>query len=162
MYDGRKGSSSPLQQTVHLLSLAGDRARRRLAERLDAQGRSPAQLAILSTLAELGPHARPDLVARADTDRAETLRTLDDLRAAGLVDHLQVQFGDRQQVVLITPAGRVALDALYAEVAAVQDDLLTRLTRGERAQLNALLRRVCATADPRGTPAADPPRHGAG
>ncbi|MEV4615502.1 MarR family winged helix-turn-helix transcriptional regulator [Kitasatospora sp. NPDC049258] len=146
MYDGRKGSSSPLQQTVHLLSLAGGQARLRLAERLEGQGRSLAHLSILSTLAELGPHARPDLVARTDGDPADAARALDDLQAAGLVDRMQVQFGARQEVVLITPAGRSALDGLYADVAAVQDDLLSRLTRGERAQLNALLRRVCASA----------------
>lgn len=34
------------------------------------------------------------------------------------------------------------------DVSAVQDDLLSALTRGERTQLNALLRRVCATAGP--------------
>lgn len=146
MYDGRKGSSNPLQQTVHLLSTAGRAAEDRLTERLAERGMSRSHLAALSTLAEFGPHARPDLAARLGLDAAEAFRAVDDLLSARLVESFHVQINGRHEVVTLTPAGREALERLHADAAAVQDDLLSPLTRGERAQLNALLHRVCALA----------------
>ncbi|MGV9263791.1 MarR family winged helix-turn-helix transcriptional regulator [Kitasatospora sp. NPDC003701] len=146
MYDRRKGSSSPFEQTVHLLSEAGRAADSLLAERLEFRGMSPAHLSVLSMLARLGPHARPDLLAHVQGAAAETARTLDELLAAGLVQSLFVQVGGRHEVLTLTSAGQVALEILHGDASAVQEGLLASLTRGERTQLNSLLRRVCATA----------------
>ncbi|MFJ1708389.1 MarR family winged helix-turn-helix transcriptional regulator [Kitasatospora sp. NPDC088346] len=161
MYDGRKGSSSPLQQTVHLLSTAGRAAERGLTERLARRGMSRAHLSVLSALAEHGPHARPDLAATLGPDAAQASGVVDDLLSARLVESFHVQIGGRHEVVTLTPAGREALDRLHADAAAVQDGLLAPLTRGERAQLNALLHRVCALAARTG-PAPSVPAQGPG
>ncbi|WP_406195381.1 MarR family winged helix-turn-helix transcriptional regulator [Kitasatospora sp. NBC_01560] len=146
MYDRRKGSSSPFEQTVFLLSEAGRAADSLLARRLEDRGMSPVHLTVLSTLARLGPHARLDLAARLQVPAADATRTLDDLQSAGLVQSLFVQVGGRHEVVTLTSAGETALELLHGEAAAAQHDLLASLTRGERTQLNSLLRRVCATA----------------
>lgn len=157
MYDRRKGSSSPFEQTVHLLSEAGRAADSLLAERLEFRGMSQAHLSVLSMLARLGPHARPDLLAQVPGAAAETARSLDELLSAGLVQSLFVQVGGRHEVLTLTSAGQVALEILHSDASAVQDGLLASLTRGERTQLNSLLRRVCATAS-RGDAARPAPR----
>ncbi|WP_407918122.1 MarR family winged helix-turn-helix transcriptional regulator [Kitasatospora sp. NE20-6] len=155
MYDGRKGSSSPFEQTVHLLAAASAAAEARLAERLAGRDTTRDHLSALEALARLGPHARPDLAARLPLGPTAAARVIGDLLAAGLVQSFFVQIGGRHEVMTITAAGQEALERLHDDVSSVQDDLLSALTRGERSQLNALLRRVCATSarDPRPVPA---------
>ncbi|MFG2909132.1 hypothetical protein ACGF13_29210 [Kitasatospora sp. NPDC048286] len=146
MYDGRNGSSSPFEQTVYLLSEAGRAAERLLADRLDHRGMTSVHRALLSTLARLGPHGRDDLIARVTAPAAEADRALDDLVAAELLRSMVVHIGGRQEVLTITTVGRSALDVLHADASATQEDLLASLTKGQRVELNSLLRRVCATA----------------
>ncbi|MFD4531663.1 MarR family winged helix-turn-helix transcriptional regulator [Kitasatospora sp. NPDC058397] len=153
MYDGRTGSTSPFEQTVYLLSTAGRAVDRLLADRLDARGMGPAHQALLSALAQLGPHGRRDLTEHAAATATATAATgadsaqaLDDLLSAGLVHSMVVQIGGRQEVLTITPAGQAALDVLHDDASAVQGDLLGSLTKGQRAELNSLLRRVCTAA----------------
>ncbi|WP_190214976.1 MarR family winged helix-turn-helix transcriptional regulator [Kitasatospora indigofera] len=147
MYDGRKGSPSPLQQAIHLLPLAGRAAELRLTQRLAERGMTRAHLAMLAALAEHGPHAKPDLAARSGLALADALPIVADLLATRLVEVFPVHIDRRHEVVMVNAAGRERLELLHTEAAAAQDDLLRPLTRGERAQLNALLRRVCAAAE---------------
>lgn len=104
-------------------------------------------LAVLAALAEHGPHAKPDLAARIGLTLTDALPIVQTLLAARLVEAFPVHIDRRHEVVMVNAAGRGTLDLLHADAAAAQDDLLRSLTRGERAQLNALLRRVCATAE---------------
>ncbi|WP_371523103.1 MarR family winged helix-turn-helix transcriptional regulator [Kitasatospora sp. NBC_01300] len=163
MYDGRTGSTSPFEQTVYLLSTAGRAVDRLLADRLDARGMGPAHQAMLSALAQLGPHGRRDLTehAAAAATGTDSAQALDDLLSAGLVHSMVVQIGGRQEVLTITPAGQAALDVLHDDASAVQGDLLASLTKGQRAELNSLLRRVC-TAAARGAGRRAPSRPGPG
>ncbi|MFJ4091557.1 MarR family winged helix-turn-helix transcriptional regulator [Kitasatospora sp. NPDC089913] len=146
LYDGRKGSSSPFEQTVYLLSEAGRAVDRLLAERLEHRGLTPAHQSLLSTLATLGPHGRRDLVERLAMSGADAHRALDDLLSRGLLQSTVVHIGGRQELLAITDPGRAALDLLHSDAAAAQDSLLAALTRGQRVELNSLLRRVCAAA----------------
>ncbi|MFJ8431224.1 MarR family winged helix-turn-helix transcriptional regulator [Kitasatospora sp. NPDC094019] len=146
MYDGRKGSSSPFEQTVYLLSEAGRAVDRLLAERLEHRGLTPAHQALLSTLTTLGPHGRRDLVERVAMPGAGVDRALDDLLSRGLLQSTVVHIGGRQELLAITDPGRAALDLLHSDASAAQDGLLASLTRGQRVELNSLLRRVCAAA----------------
>ncbi|MER8099079.1 MarR family winged helix-turn-helix transcriptional regulator [Kitasatospora sp. NPDC094016] len=159
MYDGRTGSTSPFEQTVYLLSTAGRAVDRLLADRLDARGLGPAHQALLSTLSRLGPHGRRDLAEHAAAPETDSARALDDLLSAGLVHSMVVQIGGRQEVLTITPAGQAALDVLHDDASAVQGDLLASLTKGQRTELNSLLRRVC-TAAARGAGRRTPSRPG--
>ncbi|MFB7122113.1 MarR family transcriptional regulator [Kitasatospora xanthocidica] len=161
MYDGRTGSTSPFEQTVYLLSTAGRAADRLLADRLGSRGMGRAHQTLLSALAQLGPHGRHDLVERAAATGTDADQALDDLLSAGLVHSMVVHIGGRQEVLTITPAGQAALDVLHEDASAVQEDLLAPLTKGQRAELNSLLRRVCAAAGRgagRRTPARPGPR----
>jgi DNA-binding MarR family transcriptional regulator len=146
LYDGRQGSSSPFEQSVYLLSEAGRAVDRLLAERLELRGLTPVHHALLSALAQLGPHGRHDLTARVTAPVAEVDQVLDDLLSARLLQSMVVHVGGRQEVLTITPAGESALDVLHADASGAQDDLLASLTKGQRVELNSLLRRVCAAA----------------
>ncbi|MBD0674857.1 MarR family winged helix-turn-helix transcriptional regulator [Streptomyces sp. CBMA156] len=146
MYDGRQGSSSPFEQSVYLLSEAGRAVDRLLAERLEHRGLTPVHHALLSALAQLGPHGRHDLTTRVTAPGAEVDQALDDLLSARLLQSMVVHVGGRQEVLTITPSGESALDVLHTDASATQDDLLAPLTKGQRAELNSLLRRVCAAA----------------
>ncbi|MFG3055851.1 MarR family winged helix-turn-helix transcriptional regulator [Kitasatospora sp. NPDC048239] len=159
MYDGRKGSPSPLHQAIHLLPLAGRAAELRLAERLAERGMSRPHLEVLATLAEHGPHGKADLAARIGLPLAQTLPIVADLLAHRFIESFHVHLDRRHEVVMVNSAGREALERMHADAAAAQDDLLRPLTKGERIQLNALLRRVCDAANrtaPSRAAAADP------
>ncbi|MFE4975370.1 MarR family winged helix-turn-helix transcriptional regulator [Kitasatospora sp. NPDC056651] len=146
MYDGRQGSSSPFEQSVYLLSEAGRAVDRLLTERLAHRGLTPVHHALLSSLAQLGPHSRKDLTARVPATAPEVEQALDDLLSARLLQAMVVHVGGRQEVLTITASGESALDVLHADASAAQDDLLASLTKGQRVELNSLLRRVCAAA----------------
>ncbi|MFD7735091.1 hypothetical protein ACFV6F_32505 [Kitasatospora phosalacinea] len=145
MYDGRKESSSPFEQTVHLLPALGRAAESMLDGRLGGQGLGRVHRSVLTVLAQDGPHAVPDLARRADVPVAEARAAVGELLARGLVQVVAVRINDgREDVVMPLPGGLGALDAVHAEAAAVQEDLTAMLTRGERVQLNNLLRRMHA------------------
>ncbi|MFJ9338704.1 MarR family winged helix-turn-helix transcriptional regulator [Streptomyces sp. NPDC101733] len=146
MYDRGHQSRDPSQLTVDLLSAAGRAVEARAAQRLGARGLSPLHQAVLTTLAELGPHARRDLATHMERPEAEASRVIDDLLARGLVQTMIVNVGGRQEVVAPTPAGASMLRTAEEDLRAVQDVLLSSLTKGERTQLHYLLHRVCATA----------------
>ncbi|MFF2350477.1 MarR family winged helix-turn-helix transcriptional regulator [Kitasatospora sp. NPDC058115] len=146
MYDGRNASSSPFEQSVYLLAEAGRAVDRLLAARLDVRGLTPVHHTLLSVLAQLGPHGRHDLTSRVSAPGPEADQALDDLLSARLLQSMVVHVGGRQEVLAITAPGRAALEVLHGDASAVQEDLLTSLTKGQRAELNSLLRRVCAAA----------------
>jgi DNA-binding MarR family transcriptional regulator len=145
LYDGRKESSNPFEQTVHLLSVLGRAADAMLDRRLAGQELGRVHRSVLTALAQDGPHGVPDLARRADAPVEEVRGAVEELLARGLVQVLPVRIHDgREDVVMPVPAGRGALDAVHAEAAAVQETLTAMLTRGDSAQLNNLLRRMHA------------------
>ncbi|MEV7218220.1 MarR family winged helix-turn-helix transcriptional regulator [Kitasatospora cineracea] len=145
LYDGRKESSNPFEQTVHLLSVLGRAADAMLDGRLAGQGLGRVHRSVLTALAQDGPHGLPDLARQANAPVEEVRGAVEALLARGLVQVVPVRIHDgREDVVMPVPGGRGALDAAHAEAAAVQEALTTMLTRGERAQLNNLLRRMHA------------------
>ncbi|MFJ3877058.1 MarR family winged helix-turn-helix transcriptional regulator [Streptomyces sp. NPDC090077] len=146
MYDRGHGPSDPSEQTVELLVTAGRAVDSLLAELTGARPLSPLQHAVLRTLADLGPHARVDLAARLETPPADVSRVIDELQDQDLVRAMVVNVGGQHEVVTLTEAGAAARAATLGDLQSVQDVLLASITKGERAQLHHLLRRVCATA----------------
>ncbi|MFD8597925.1 hypothetical protein ACFV1L_23255 [Kitasatospora sp. NPDC059646] len=141
MFDGRKESSDPFEQSVYLLSVLARAAEDGIGERLAARGLDRVHQEVLTVLAQAGPHGRADLVRRiASPDAAAAV---DALLARGLVQAMTVHVGGaRQEVLMLSPDGQGELTAMHADAAAVQDALMVSFTRGDRAQLNALLRRM--------------------
>ncbi|MFF8917264.1 MarR family winged helix-turn-helix transcriptional regulator [Streptomyces sp. NPDC015032] len=135
---------SLLGLTTYLLSKTGKAARSRLAARLAERDLKLWHMAVLSALIDFGPHVQRELASRLGIDRSDLVKILDDLAVAGLVDRAR-DIADRRRVTVTpTQAGRAMLMELQGEALAVQKQLLAPLSRSERAQLAALLRRVHA------------------
>ncbi|MFE2547592.1 hypothetical protein ACFXGI_03435 [Streptomyces sp. NPDC059355] len=131
---------------MELLVVAAKAVETLVAERTGARALSPLHQSTLKTLSDLGPHARDDLAARLETPPAEVSQVIDELLGQGLVRAMVVNVGGRHEVVTLTAAGAAARAATLGDMKGVQDVLLASITKGERAQLHYLLRRVCTTA----------------
>ncbi|MFD5143762.1 MarR family winged helix-turn-helix transcriptional regulator [Streptomyces sp. NPDC058401] len=146
MYDRGSGSAGPSEEIAYLLAEAGRAVDVLTAGRPGARVLGPAHQRVLRTLDGLGPHARLDLAEQLQVPPATVAQVIEDLLGQGLVREMVVTLGGRHEVVALTPAGSQALTTMYEELDSVHDTLLASLTKGERAQLGYLLRRVCAAA----------------
>ncbi|MGW4651180.1 hypothetical protein [Kitasatospora sp. NPDC004289] len=146
MYERGK-SSQTSEQVVDLLAAAAQAADDLFTDLLGDRGlTTPLHRQILQVLAEHGPHARPDLATQTGAAPEEAADAVADLLKKNLVTLMTVHVGGPQELVLLAPPGRAALDRLETAPARTEDALLSSLTRGERGQLAYLLRRVCTTA----------------
>ncbi|MFF2012968.1 MarR family winged helix-turn-helix transcriptional regulator [Streptomyces sp. NPDC058195] len=137
---------SLLGLTTYLLARTGRTARSMLAARLAERDLRLWHMAVLSALADFGPHAQRELASRLRIDRSDIVKIVDDLSVAGFVDRARDTADRRRVTVTTTPAGRTALAELQAEALTAQQDLLAPLSVPERAQLASLLMRVHAHA----------------
>ncbi|MFJ8625133.1 MarR family winged helix-turn-helix transcriptional regulator [Kitasatospora sp. NPDC093550] len=133
-----------LDLSTYLLSRVGKTARGRLAERLAERGLRLWDMAVLASLADLGPQAQRDLGRRLGIDPSDLAKVADQLAAAGYVERARDQADRRRVSVSITAAGRALLAELDAQARVVQDEVLAPLDAGERRVLQSLLRRVHA------------------
>ncbi|MFE3073651.1 winged helix DNA-binding protein [Streptomyces sp. NPDC059247] len=139
---------SVLGLNAYLMHAVGRSARRRLAETLEARGLRLWHLTVMTLLADLGPQMKTALATRLAINASDLVKVVDDLARAGQVDCVRDHVDRRRVVVRLTPEGTAALRELSAEIAAVDDEVLTPLDAGEREQLAALLRRVHAHLEP--------------
>ncbi|MFJ6103232.1 winged helix DNA-binding protein [Streptomyces sp. NPDC092359] len=139
---------SVLGLNAYLMHTVGRSARRRLAETLEARGLRLWHLTVMTLLADLGPQMKTALATRLAINASDLVKVVDDLARAGQVDCVRDHVDRRRVVVRLTPEGTAALRELSAEIAAVDDEVLTPLDAGEREQLAALLRRVHAHLEP--------------
>lgn len=109
---------------------------------LGAVGAHRSHYDVLAALDEFGPDSQAALGRRCGIDRSDMVALVNDLVGERLVDRQPDAADRRRNVITITPAGRRRLGALDTVVAGVQDELLAPLSRAERDQLAALLRRV--------------------
>ncbi|WP_030694215.1 MarR family winged helix-turn-helix transcriptional regulator [Streptomyces globisporus] len=140
---------SLLDLSTYLLSRVGKTARGRLARRLSERGLRLWDMAVLAALADFGPHAQRDLVARLGVDPSDMAKVVEQLAAGGHVERDRDPRDRRRVLVTLTPAGRTLLAELDAEARAVQDEVLAPLDAEERRVLQELLLRV---HDGQGTP----------
>ena len=155
MNDSRTAPPSLTGLTTYLLSRTGKVARGRLAGRFAARGLRLWHHAVLAALADFGPHVQRELAFRLAIDPSDLAKIVDELAGAGAVERARDAADRRRVSVTLTAAGRKLLAELDAEARAVQNDVLEPLTKDERGQLDALLRKVFAqmTSEP---PAEEP------
>ncbi|MFC8597066.1 MarR family winged helix-turn-helix transcriptional regulator [Isoptericola sp. NPDC057191] len=83
-----------------------------------------------------------DLAEHTMVTAGATSKRVDRLESAGLVSrHLQADDG-RGRVVTLSPQGRRLIDEAYPEHLQLEEQLLSPLSRNERTQLEALLRKL--------------------
>lgn len=101
------------------------------------------QYAILTSLDEFGPSSQQDLAHRLELDKSNVVKLLDGLGDSGLIERSPSPEDRRRHEVSITSDGHKIVQSVNDAVAQRQDELLaTALTKPEREQLLALLRRV--------------------
>lgn len=88
--------------------------------------------------------SKGDLASRLDMNQSDLARTVTDLDRAGYVECARDPSDRRRIEVTLTQAGRCALTALNADIAAAESELLAPLTTDERECFALLLRRVHA------------------
>jgi len=142
MDDLRAAPPSLTGLTTYLLSRTGKIARGRLAGRFAGRGLRLWHHAVLAALADFGPHVQRDLAARLAIDPSDMAKIVDELAGAGSVERARDAADRRRITVTLTDAGRTLLAELDAEAAGVQDEVLGPLDKGEREQLDVLLRKV--------------------
>ncbi|MEV4128422.1 MarR family winged helix-turn-helix transcriptional regulator [Nocardia sp. NPDC049707] len=127
---------------TYLLSRVGKTARGRFADRLAAHGLRLWHMAILTALADFGPHAQRDLGIRLDIHPSDVAKIVDELADAGQVERTRDPADRRRMSVRITRTGRTALRALDKEARQVRDEILAPLSQQERIALSNMMLRL--------------------
>lgn len=125
-----------------LLSRAALIAQRLVADALAGASARRQHVTVLATLAEFGPLSQADLGRRCGIDRSDMVELINELSAQNCVERTPDEVDRRRNVVSITNAGEQRLDELRTLVDAAQEDLLTGLSAGDRAELVNLLTSV--------------------
>ena len=130
--------SSPL----FLLKRLGMLAKEDSFRAYDEIGLHPYHYAILALLEEGVRETQGAIAEALGYDKAQLVGLLDELEAAGLVERRRDTADRRRHLVLMTPAGRKALERLRSLSAELDAAFLAPLSETERKQLHALLLKV--------------------
>ncbi|WP_018333461.1 MarR family winged helix-turn-helix transcriptional regulator [Actinomycetospora chiangmaiensis] len=124
------------------LTRAAAHAQTLLGRRLADAGSSPFEYRVLASLAGVEHRTQADLGRAASLDRSDVTATVRTLEGKTLVTRRQDPDHARRVLVALSPAGTAAFAELAIVVHEAQSEVFGALTRDERAQLTALLRRV--------------------
>ncbi|MCS7002247.1 MAG: MarR family winged helix-turn-helix transcriptional regulator [Dehalococcoidia bacterium] len=133
-----------LASDAFLVSRVRIRLYRRVAEGCAQRGLRVGHGPMLTCLAEYGPMTQRDLAQALGMDSGDSVRFLDDLEQAGLIERRADPHDRRRNVITITPAGLRMRDDLAQMTQAVEDEVFGVLTPSERAVLHDLLLRLAA------------------
>jgi DNA-binding MarR family transcriptional regulator len=126
-------------------SLFGRITRRLIAAEeplLDDHGLSMWGYGVLSQLAQEPAANQLALATAIGYDKSRLIALLDEIERNGLVVREQDPADRRNRRVRLTPAGRARLAAAQADIRAMEDDLLSELTRTEQRSLISMLSRL--------------------
>ena len=120
----------------------------RTADALNSVGLTPALFALLNVLGTRGAAIQQQLSSDMGIDPSAMVKLINELESAGLAERRRRPNDRRAWEVVITPAGRRALERARRLASAVEDEVLGGLSASERRQLIGLLRRALASAPP--------------
>lgn len=116
------------------------------AAALDTVGLTPALFALLNVIATRDGAIQQELGEALGIDPSTMVSLIDQLESTGLAKRRPRPSDRRAREVAITPQGRRRLVDARQLVAQGEDEVLRGLTRRERRELVALLRRALASA----------------
>ncbi len=119
-------------------------SRARLAEALEGLGLSPAEFAVLHHLAEAGASTQLALARALRIHPSNLVAVLDGLEAVGFLVRTRDPDDRRRHQVDLTTAGAAVMRRAQDAAREAERELLEPLGRSERAQLEALLRRLAS------------------
>ena len=129
--------------TGYMLRLAHLRAHQ-VAAAAFPEGPHPREYAVLTAIAAAGPLSQQRLAERLHVNRTLMVAVADTLERRGLVERRRDPADRRSYALHVTPTGHAELDRLHGEIERVDRRTTERLTDGERARLNELLRKLVA------------------
>ncbi|MGA2928310.1 MAG: MarR family transcriptional regulator [Solirubrobacteraceae bacterium] len=128
--------------TAFLIAKLGSRAAKQFGERLQQLGLTTRMWGALNVLDADGAITQHSLCKSVGTDPSSMVATIDELEAKGLVERRRHPTDRRAHALHVTDAGRETLARGRGLARAAQDELLSPLNAGERAQLHELLLRL--------------------
>jgi DNA-binding MarR family transcriptional regulator len=118
------------------------------AEALGSLGLTTALFALLNFLGKHDGAIQQEIGAAMGIDPSTMVSLIDQLEAAGLAERRARATDRRAREVVITPKGRRVLKRARELAKQVEDEVLGGLSRTERRQVLALLRRALEAAPP--------------
>jgi DNA-binding MarR family transcriptional regulator len=118
------------------------RAHRLLADGFAQAGSRGYHYRLLAALEQHGPTSQAELGRATGIDRSDVVAALNELASDGYVQRAADSSDRRRNVITMTRRGNRRLAGLEPVVAQAQVSLLAPLSRTERAQFLALLRKV--------------------
>jgi MarR family transcriptional regulator for hemolysin len=118
----------------------------RTAEVLGSVRLTPALFALLNVIGAREGAIQQELGLALGIDRTTMVALVDELERGGLAKRRPSATDRRAREIAITPAGRRLLRRARDLISEVEDEVLAGLTREERGELIALLRRALASA----------------
>jgi DNA-binding MarR family transcriptional regulator len=118
------------------------RAHRLLADGFAQAGSRGYHYRLLAALEQHGPTSQAELGRATGIDRSDVVKALNELASDGYVQRAADSSDRRRNVITMTRRGNRRLTELEPVVAQAQVSLLAPLSRTERAQFLALMRKV--------------------
>jgi DNA-binding MarR family transcriptional regulator len=128
--------------TSFLLKRLGLAAKDQAMEAYDRTGLHPYHHAVLAVLDEGSRETQGAIADALGYDHGQLVGLLDELEERGLVERRRDPVDRRRHIVRLTPDGKDALAKLRALARRLENEFLSALDDGERAQLHALLLRL--------------------
>jgi DNA-binding MarR family transcriptional regulator len=128
--------------TGFLLNWLGTRARQRFVARLEPEGFHPREYGVMHVVAARPGMTQEELAAESNVDRTSIVALLDRLEERGLAERRVHPDDRRKRCIFLTEDGERLIERLRTIAAEVGDETFAPLSRKERDQLRALLRKL--------------------
>jgi MarR family transcriptional regulator, lower aerobic nicotinate degradation pathway regulator len=137
--------------TGFLLGYLGEKSRRNFIALLEPHGFHPREFGLMTVMAKRPGITQQELALLARVDPSSMVALLDDLEKRGVAERRVDPDDRRRRAVYLTKKGEEQMRVLQREARKAAKSFLEPLNSDERAELNALLRKLAGlaqTADP--------------
>ena len=128
--------------TGFLLGYLGEKSRRRFIAQLEPHGFHPREFGLMTVIAKRPGITQQDLASLGRVDPSTMVAILDDLEKRGMAERRVDAEDRRRKALFLTEEGERMVRLLQGEARKVAKEFLAPLEPAERAQLNALLRKL--------------------
>jgi MarR family transcriptional regulator, lower aerobic nicotinate degradation pathway regulator len=128
--------------TGFLLGYLGEKSRRRFIAMLEPHGFHPREFGLMTVLSKRPGITQQELAGLARVDPSSMVAILDDLEKRGIAERRVDAEDRRRRSVFLTEEGERNVRMLQGEARKAAKEFLAPLEPAERADLNALLRKL--------------------
>jgi DNA-binding MarR family transcriptional regulator len=125
-----------------LLGYLGEKSRRHFIAMLEPHGFHPREFGLMTVISKRPGITQQDLAALGRVDPSSMVAILDDLEKRGIAERRIDPEDRRRKSLFLTDEGQRQVRRLQGEARKAAKELLAPLEPEERAQLNALLRKL--------------------